>query len=192
MGEVDTIKKEDIEKMKNKDVLEMLLSEIGESLPELRLILIDERDQYLAHKIRTAPGKRIVAVVGAGHVPGIQKCWNEPVDISALNEIPPKGRLFSMLKWGIPAIVIGLIGLGFFTAGTSAGAHMIKWWVLANADDQMVGSGQCSPFRSRRCPGTGSPSYDSLCHSCRTSDISQSNDRGRLGGRAGGSDSGKT
>jgi pheromone shutdown-related protein TraB len=134
MGEVDTIKEEDIEKMKNKDVLEMLLSEIGESLPELRLILIDERDQYLAHKIRTAPGKRIVAVVGAGHVPGIQKCWNEPVDISALNEIPPKGRLFSMLKWGIPAIVIGLIGLGFFTAGTSAGAHMIKWWVLANAD----------------------------------------------------------
>ncbi|MBW1910790.1 MAG: TraB/GumN family protein [Deltaproteobacteria bacterium] len=133
MGEVDTIKEEDIEKMKNKDVLEMLLSEIGESLPELRRILIDERDQHLAHKIRTAPGKRVVAVVGAGHVPGIQKCWNEPVDISALNEIPPKGRLFSVLKWGIPAIVIGLIGLGFFTAGTSAGAHMIKWWVLANA-----------------------------------------------------------
>ena len=133
MGEVDTIKEEDIEKMKNKDVLEMLLSEIGESLPELRRILIDERDQYLAHKIRTAPGKRIVAVVGAGHVPGIQKYWNEPVDISALNKIPPKGRLFSVLKWGIPAIVIGLIGLGFFTAGTSAGAHMIKWWVLANA-----------------------------------------------------------
>lgn len=133
LGEVDTIKEEDIEKMKNKDVLEVVLSEIGEKLPELRRILIDERDQYLAHKIRTAPGKSIVAVVGAGHVPGIKKCWNEPVDIKALEEIPPKGKLFGVLKWGIPTIVIGLIIFGFFTAGTSAGAHMIKWWVLANA-----------------------------------------------------------
>jgi pheromone shutdown-related protein TraB len=133
LGEVDTIKEEDIEKMKNKDALEMLLSEIGESLPELRRILIDERDQYLAHKIRTAPGKSIVAVVGAGHVPGIKKCWNKAADIKALEEIPPKGKLFAVLKWGFPAIVIGLIILGFFIAGTSAGAHMIKWWVLANA-----------------------------------------------------------
>jgi pheromone shutdown-related protein TraB len=47
MGEVDSIKEEDIEKMKDKDVLETLLSEIGETLPELRRILIDERDKYL-------------------------------------------------------------------------------------------------------------------------------------------------
>ncbi len=131
-GEVDSIEKEDIEKMKEKDVLETLLAEIGDLLPELRRVLIDERDQSLAAKIRTAPGKRIVAVVGAGHVPGIQKEWNEPVDIEALEVIPPKGRLFGFLKWGIPAVVIGLIILGFFMAGAEAGSHMIKWWVLAN------------------------------------------------------------
>ena len=133
MGEVDSIKEEDIEKMKNKDVLEALLSEIGETLPEIRRILIDERDQYLASKIKTAPGKRVVAVVGAGHVPGIQKYWTESVDLKALEEIPPKRKLFSLLKWIIPGLVIGLIILGFFIAGTSAGTHMIKWWVLANA-----------------------------------------------------------
>ena len=133
VGEVDNITEEDIEKMKKKDVLEMLLSEIGESLPELRRILIDERDQYLAYKIRTAPGLKIVAVVGAGHVPGIKRCWNEPIDTTALDEIPPKGNLFSVLKWGIPAVVIGLIVLGFFHAGVSAGTDMIKWWILANA-----------------------------------------------------------
>jgi len=133
IGEVDSIKEEDIEKMKNKDVLEALLSEIGETLPEIRRILIDERDQYLAYKIKTAPGKRVVAVVGAGHVPGIQKYWTESVDLKALEEIPPKGKLFSLLKWIIPGLVIGLIILGFFIAGTSAGTHMIKWWVLANA-----------------------------------------------------------
>ena len=133
MDEVDAIKEEDIEKMKKKDVLETLLAEIGEALPELRNILIDERDQYLACKIRTAPGKKIVAVVGAGHVPGIKKYWNASIDLNKLDEIPPKSRLSFVLKWGIPAIVIGLIILGFFYSGTSAGTHMIKWWVLANA-----------------------------------------------------------
>ncbi|MBU4427221.1 MAG: TraB/GumN family protein [Proteobacteria bacterium] len=133
MGEVDSIKEEDIEKMKDKDVLETLLSEIGETLPELRRILIDERDKYLTEKIRSAPGKRIVAVVGAGHVPGIKRDWNEAIDLNALDELPPKGKFFSFLKWGIPALVVGLIVLGFFYAGASAGTHMIKWWVLANA-----------------------------------------------------------
>ncbi len=133
MGEMDSIKEEDIEKMKDKDVLETLLSEIGKTLPELRRILIDERDMYLTEKIRSAPGKRIVAVVGAGHVPGIKRGWNEAIDLNALDELPPKGKLFSFLKWGIPALVVGLIVLGFFYAGASAGTHMIKWWVLANA-----------------------------------------------------------
>ena len=133
MGEVDSIKEEDIEKKKDKDVLETLLSEIGKTLPELRRILIDERDMYLTEKIRSAPGKRIVAVVGAGHVPGIKRGWNETIDLNALDELPPKGKLFSFLKWGIPALVVGLIVLGFFYAGASAGTHMIKWWVLANA-----------------------------------------------------------
>lgn len=133
MGEVDSIKEEDIEKMKDKDVLETLLSEIGETLPELRRILIDERDKYLTEKIRSAPGKRIVAVVGAGHVPGIKRDWNETIDLNALDELPPKGKLFSFFKWGIPALVVGLIVLGFFYAGSSAGTHMIKWWVLANS-----------------------------------------------------------
>jgi len=132
-GETDKLEKEDIEKMKQEDVLETLLSEIGKTLPELRHILIDERDQYLAHRIRTAPGKKIVAVVGAGHVPGIQRRWQEQVDVEALEEIPPKGVLGGLLKWGIPLFIVSLIIAGFFIAGPGASANMIKWWVLANA-----------------------------------------------------------
>ena len=133
MGDVEEIEKEDIEKLKQQDVLETLLSELGKSLPELQQVLIDERDQYLAHKIRTSPGNKIVAVVGAGHVPGIKKYWHEPVDIEALEVIPPKGKWMGFLKWGIPVLVILLIILGFYMAGANAGADMIKWWVLANA-----------------------------------------------------------
>ena len=133
MGGVEEIEKEDIEKLKQQDVLETLLSELGKTLPDLQQVLIDERDQYLAYKIRTAPGKKIVAVVGAGHVPGIKRYWDQEVDIAALETIPPKGKWGGVLKWGIPVLVIALIILGFYMAGANAGADMIKWWVLANA-----------------------------------------------------------
>jgi pheromone shutdown-related protein TraB len=131
-GELDAISEEDIENMKKKDVLETLISEIGKELPEVKRILIDERDQYLAHRIRTAPGKKIVAVVGAGHVPGIHSYWNLPVDIEALNLVPPKSKLWSLLKWLIPLVILGLVIAGFFTAGAAKGTDMLKWWVLAN------------------------------------------------------------
>ena len=132
-GELDSIKEEDIEALKRKDVLEAFLEEIGQSLPAVKNVLIDERDQYLAHKIRTAPGSKIVAVVGAGHVPGVQVNWEKPVDLESLEQMPPKGRLSGMLKWIIPVAIIALIVLGFFLAGSTAGTQMIKTWVLANA-----------------------------------------------------------
>lgn len=133
LGGIDEISEEDVEELKNRDVMETLLSEIGETQPQLKEILIDERDRYLAGKIRTAPGKKIVAVVGAGHVPGIKETWKQDINMDILEEMPPKGKLFAVLKWGIPAMIVCLIGAGFFMAGESAGTHMIKYWVVANA-----------------------------------------------------------
>ena len=132
MGELGEISEEDIEKMKQEDVLETLLAEVGKSLPVLKDILIDERDQYLTHKIRTAPGKKIVAVVGAGHVPGIKKYWEAKIDVERLNQIPPKGKLSGILKWIIPLGILVLFILGFYHGGTHAGKDMITWWVMAN------------------------------------------------------------
>jgi pheromone shutdown-related protein TraB len=132
IGKIDEINEEDIEKMKQEDVLHTLLSEVGKSLPILKDILIDERDQYLAQKIRTAPGNKIVAVVGAGHVPGIKKCWNKDIDIEALEQIPPKGKTSGILKWIIPLAILVLVVLGFYHGGTNAGTDMIWWWVMAN------------------------------------------------------------
>jgi pheromone shutdown-related protein TraB len=131
-GEVGELTEEDIEKMKKRDVLEMLLSELGQSLPEVRRVLIDERDRYLAHKIRTSPGGKTVAVVGAGHVPGIQRYWKEPIDIDELEKVPPKSKFLGFIKWGFPIGVLGLIAFGFFMSGSGVAVHMIKWWILAN------------------------------------------------------------
>jgi pheromone shutdown-related protein TraB len=133
VGEIGSIEEKDVEELKNQDMLEFFLSEIGESFPEIKRTLIDERDEYLTYKIRTAPAEKIVAVVGAGHVPGIRALWEKPVDIDYLEKMPPKNRFSPFFKWGIPILIIGIFSLGFFMAGSTAGTDMIKWWVLANA-----------------------------------------------------------
>ncbi|WP_306303925.1 TraB/GumN family protein [Desulfosarcina cetonica] len=132
LGGVEAISEEDVEKMKQQDMLASILEEVGKSMPQLRNSLIDERDRYLTEKIRTAPGNTIVAVVGAGHVPGIKRYWNDPVDLADLESLPPKGRLGGFLKWFIPVCICLLIVYGFFRGGFSAGTDMVTWWILAN------------------------------------------------------------
>ncbi|MFH1991780.1 MAG: TraB/GumN family protein, partial [Pseudomonadota bacterium] len=132
LGQIEEISAEDIEKMKQEDVLQTLLADVGKSLPVIKDILIDERDRYLAHRIRTAPGHKIVAVIGAGHVPGIKTCWNEAIDIETLEQIPPKSNAFRIIKWLIPLAIVALMMSGFYYGGTHAGTDMITLWVLAN------------------------------------------------------------
>jgi pheromone shutdown-related protein TraB len=132
-GDLDEIQAEDVERMKQQDMLEAILSEVGKSMPTLRHALIDERDQYLAAKIRTAPGKKIVAAVGAGHVPGILRNWNQPIDLAPLETLPPKGRWGEVIKWLIPTLIAALMAYGFYMGGSKVGGGMLAWWIGANA-----------------------------------------------------------
>lgn len=131
-GELDDLAPEDIENLKQTDVLEALLDEIGESLPEIRTVLIDERDIYLAEKIRRSPGDKVVAVVGAGHVPGIKRQFGKEADLQPLEQIPPGGPWKNVFKWGLPLLILAVFMTGFFKAGPAAGMDMLKWWLLAN------------------------------------------------------------
>ena len=80
-GESDGIQEEDIERMKEEDILQTLLADVKKAHPIIEKALIDERDQFLAENIRSAPGDKIVAVVGAAHVPGIKKYYPLQCDI---------------------------------------------------------------------------------------------------------------
>jgi pheromone shutdown-related protein TraB len=131
-GDADPLEAEEVERLKQQDVLESILAEVGRAMPAVRHTLIDERDQYLAEKIRTAPGRKIVAVVGAGHMPGIARYWDQPVDLPRLETLPTKSRVGGTIKWLIPLVVIGLLLYGFFKGGTEVGGGMLIWWVGAN------------------------------------------------------------
>ncbi|MBF0227251.1 MAG: TraB/GumN family protein [Desulfobacterales bacterium] len=132
IGEAEDITEEEIEKLKQGDILESFLSEVGKSHPILKEILIDERDKYLSHKIKEAQGNKVVAVVGAGHLSGILKHINEDIDIKVLEELPPKKKASGLFKWLIPTLIVALIAFGFYKKGSGAGAQMVWWWIAAN------------------------------------------------------------
>ncbi len=89
----------------------------------------------MAEHLRQAPGKRLVAVVGAAHVPGIRRRLaeqNDPNCIAELSQIPPKPLLSRVLPWIIPAVVIGLFIVGFLFGDRSRLTEAAIAWVLAN------------------------------------------------------------
>ena len=133
-GASDEISEEDIENMKQEDILQTLLSDVKKTHPIIEKSLINERDQFLSEKIRTAPGEKIVAVVGAAHAPGIKKylASDEKINIEALNQIPKAGNAGKILKWAIPAAILLLFVTGFLMEGKNAGTDMIWIWIAAN------------------------------------------------------------
>jgi pheromone shutdown-related protein TraB len=130
----DDIEEEDIEKMKQEDILTTLLADVKKSHPIIEKSLIDERDRFLAEKIRTAPGEKIVAVVGAAHAPGIKRYMasDQAIDLAELNTVPPAGNLGKILKWGLPAAILLIFAAGFLMEGKNAGTDMIWIWIAAN------------------------------------------------------------
>jgi pheromone shutdown-related protein TraB len=133
-GSADDIQEADIEKMKQEDILQTLLADVKKFHPIIEQVLIDERDQYLAQRIGSAGGQRVVAVVGAAHVPGIKKYLvsGNSKSLASLNQVPPPGSLGKVLKWLIPGLILVLFAVGFAMEGKDAGTDMIWIWVAAN------------------------------------------------------------
>jgi pheromone shutdown-related protein TraB len=125
----ETISEEELEKMKTQDTLNASLNEISEAFPRLKKPLIDERDQYLAQKIKEAPGKKVVAVLGAAHVPGITKEIHNEQDLQALTKTKPKSKTPQIIGWAIPALIVAIMAFTFFL-NPSAGMDQAISWIL--------------------------------------------------------------
>lgn len=135
----EEISAEEIEKLKETDILQSMLDEIAKELPTIKKVLIDERDEYLASQIFEAEGENIVAVVGAGHVPGLvahlEKLAQKEVssDVTAISYVPEASKIGKAFPWLILAAILAIIGSGFIRAGWSQGLKMFLYWFALNS-----------------------------------------------------------
>jgi pheromone shutdown-related protein TraB len=142
----EKLSEEDIENLKRKSALDDMMDELAAFLPSVKEVLIDERDQYLAAKIFQAPGSHILAVIGAGHAPGITRWLNKlhtgeaQPDLEKISHVPAPPKSSKILPWIIPAIVIALLSLGFIRSGWNQGLQMFFYWFMVNGILSAVGA----------------------------------------------------
>ena len=135
----EELTEEEMEKMKGKDVLTAALDELSTAFPQIKSIVIDERDQYLAQKIKNAPGEKVVAVLGAGHIPGITDEIHRDHDLVKLTKVAPAPKINKIIGWSIPLIIIILIALTF-SVDQAAGTEQILTWILWNGSLGLLGA----------------------------------------------------
>ena len=136
------VTEEQIEDMLQGDVLSELMKELGEAMPALKRVLIDERDMFLTHKMRDSEGERIVAVVGAGHLEGIKKALAEhqTADLEAINTIPKVSPAWKWIGWGVPVAILGSIAYIGWSKGPAAAGDNALFWIFANGIPCAIGA----------------------------------------------------
>ena len=135
------VSEDEIRNLKKQDVLSEMMKDLGKEVPTLKVVLIDERDRYLAKKMVEAPGKRTVAVVGAGHVAGICQTIEkqQSVDLEELNFVPPVSPMLKIVGWSIPVLIVGSIAWIGWQKGADAAGENALFWILANGIPSGIG-----------------------------------------------------
>lgn len=141
-GATEELDEAELEQMKDRDTLTEKMKLFAEAHPKVKQPLIDERDLYLVSSIREAPGETIVAVVGAGHVPGMLENLETVVDRAAISVIPPPGLGARLAPWLIPALVVGGLAWGILDRGATGEnlVDMLLAWVLPTSIGAAVGT----------------------------------------------------
>lgn len=134
----EDISSDDIESLKQSDALDVALKEVSKEYPVVSEVLIHERDQVLAYKIKNAPGNKIVAVLGAAHIPGIKEEIYKTYDIKELESIPAKKPSAKIIGWIIPLAIIAMI-LSLFSINSTLGWEQVINWILWNGSLSALG-----------------------------------------------------
>jgi pheromone shutdown-related protein TraB len=142
----ERLSEKDIEELKKKSALQGMLEELAGYLPVAKDVLIDERDIYLATKVYGAEGQKKLAVVGAGHVPGMIRRLEElhqgkvSGDLLSLTTLNPRGPFSKLLRWIVPVVIVAAILAGFFLRGSEVTVGNILKWILINGTLSFAGA----------------------------------------------------
>ena len=142
----EEVSEDQIESLKKQNEMDTMMGELAEYLPTVKEVLIDERDRYLATHIWNSDGNNIVAVLGAGHLPGVESYLEKindakaVTDTSDIENVPSGSGAGKVAAWAIPVIIAGLIAAGFFFGGKKVGSDMLLSWILWNGILSAVGT----------------------------------------------------
>lgn len=137
---------EEIEKLKRQSEMDSMMAELSDYMPKVKQVLIDERDRYLASRIWQCPGDSVLAVLGAGHLPGVEAhleklaSGEESPDCSDIDVVPEKSLGSKIAAWLIPALIVALIVLGFVFGGKEIGMDMLGRWIVWNSIPAAIGA----------------------------------------------------
>ncbi|WP_018141371.1 TraB/GumN family protein [Thioalkalivibrio sp. ALJ7] len=144
----EKIDESEIERLKEGDMLESTFSEFAEQSEDLYRTLIEERDHYMAAHLRRLaanPETRcILAVVGAGHLPGIAEQVQDELTppeaiLNALEQSPPKARWPKFVPWVVISVILAGFIIGF-SRNPDIGIQMVTDWVLINGGLAAIGA----------------------------------------------------
>jgi pheromone shutdown-related protein TraB len=140
--EKQELTEEKLAELRSKDVLSEMMDELGKAMPVLKKVIIDERDQYLAEKMKESKGQKVVSVVGAGHVKGIVSAMesNAKINLKEIEVIPKQSPIAKIIGWGIPAIIIASILFIGYSKGLSEAGDNAIFWILANGIPSSIGA----------------------------------------------------
>lgn len=136
----------DIEGLKEQGAMDSMMDELAQYLPSVKEVLIDERDRYLASHIWESEGNTIVAIIGAGHLPGTEAIIREIAqgsrssDTSDIADVPPKSIGSRLLGLIVPGLIVALLVAGFFTGGAITSLEMLVRWLLWNGSLAALGT----------------------------------------------------
>ena len=110
----------DIEELKNPENLDDLMEMFKDEAPSVHEVLVHERDAYLAGSIMKIPQDHVIAVVGAGHKPGIEKYLDNPETLPDLRELQviedKKGIPWAKILLAlIPILFVVIFFLAYFS-----------------------------------------------------------------------------
>lgn len=130
----------DIEDLKDTNLLDTIIGELEDDFPSVKKILLDERNSYMVEKLLENDFEHAVLVVGAAHVEGIvDRLENKKEPI---HEEPVGGGIpwFKLFNYGLPAVIILLLGYAFLQHGVSTGLQATAFWIGANGLLSMLGA----------------------------------------------------
>jgi pheromone shutdown-related protein TraB len=142
MMEGQEITEEQLAELRQTDVLTELMQELGRFMPKLKTVLIDERDTYITQKTLAAEGQKVVAIVGAGHMQGIRQSLaaNQRQDLAPLETIPPPSKTGTIIGWGLPLLMVLMLGYIGVTQGAAAFGQNLAYWILAGMILSAIGA----------------------------------------------------